>query len=60
MPGFRVARMDVHSRYLAAARDDAALQMQRDPGLETARGKALRDLLYLFGKDDAIRLLRAG
>jgi ATP-dependent DNA helicase RecG len=60
LPGFRVARMDVHSKYLAVARDDAALQMQRDPGLETARGKALRDLLYLFGKDDAIRLLRAG
>ncbi|HTK13440.1 MAG TPA: ATP-dependent DNA helicase RecG [Xanthobacteraceae bacterium] len=60
MPGFRVARMEVHSKYLAAARDDAALQMQRDPALETARGKALRDLLYLFGKDDAIRLLRAG
>jgi ATP-dependent DNA helicase RecG len=45
---------------IEAARDDAALALQRDPLLETPRGQALRLLLYLFERDDAIRLLRAG
>ncbi len=34
--------------------------VERDPGLESERGQALRLLLYLFGRDAAIRLLRAG
>ncbi|MBX9826035.1 MAG: ATP-dependent DNA helicase RecG [Xanthobacteraceae bacterium] len=60
MPGFRVARIEVHARLLAAARDDAALILSRDPALATPRGEALRHLLYLFERDEAIRLLRAG
>ena len=60
LPGFHLARLDVHGKYLGAARDDAALVLARDPGLATARGTALRHLLYLFGKDEAIRLIRAG
>ena len=59
-PGFRIARLEVHGKYLGAARDDAALILSRDPKLESARGKALRNLLYLFEKDEAIRLIRAG
>jgi ATP-dependent DNA helicase RecG len=60
MPGFAVARLDVHGKYLGAARDDAALVLSRDPKLASARGEALRHLLYLFGKDEAIKLIRAG
>jgi ATP-dependent DNA helicase RecG len=60
MPGFRIARIDVHGKYLGAARDDAALVLARDPGLKSARGEALRNLLYLFGKDEAVKLIRAG
>jgi ATP-dependent DNA helicase RecG len=60
MPGFRIARIDVHGKLLAPARDDAALMLARDPELESERGKALRHLLYLFERDEAIRLLRAG
>ncbi|MEJ2433366.1 MAG: ATP-dependent DNA helicase RecG [Pseudolabrys sp.] len=60
MPGFRVARLEVHGKYLGAARDDAALVLSRDASLESERGKALRHLLYLFGKDEAIKLIRAG
>ena len=60
MPGFRVARIDVHAELIQAARDDAALVLSRDPALETPRGQALRHLLYLFERDEAIRLLRAG
>jgi ATP-dependent DNA helicase RecG len=36
------------------------LVLARDPHLETPRGEALRHLLYLFGKDEAIKLIRAG
>ena len=60
MPGFRVARIEVHRDLIEAARDDAALVLARDPGLLTPRGEALRHLLYLFERDEAIRLLRAG
>jgi len=60
LPGFQVARLEVHGKYLGAARDDAALILSRDPGLATPRGEALRHLLYLFGKDEAIKLIRAG
>ncbi len=60
MPGFRIARIDVHGKLLAAARDDATLMLSRDPTLKTPRGEALRDLLYLFARDEAIRLLGAG
>ena len=59
-PGFRIARLEVHGELLAAARDDAALALAKDPRLEGARGQALRHLLYLFEKDQAVRLLGAG
>jgi len=42
------------------ARDDARLVVERDPDLATPRGEALRLLLYLFDRDAAIRLIRAG
>jgi ATP-dependent DNA helicase RecG len=60
VPGFRIARLDVHSKYLGAARDDAALILAQDAALTTPRGQTLRALLYLFEKDDAIRLISAG
>jgi ATP-dependent DNA helicase RecG len=60
MPGFRVARIEMHGKLLTAARDDAALILSRDPDLASPRGEALRHLLYLFERDEAIRLLRAG
>jgi ATP-dependent DNA helicase RecG len=59
-PGFQVARIEFHSDLLEAARDDARLILSRDPDLQSERGEALRLLLYLFGRDDAVRLLRAG
>ncbi|MFZ3357596.1 MAG: ATP-dependent DNA helicase RecG, partial [Xanthobacteraceae bacterium] len=59
-PGFHIARIGVHGKLLAAARDDAELILGRDPKLKSPRGQALRDLLYLFARDEAIRLLEAG
>jgi len=60
MPGFRLARLEVHSKLLSAAREDAALVLNRDPRLASPRGAALRQLLYVFARDEAIRLLGAG
>jgi ATP-dependent DNA helicase RecG len=34
--------------------------LSRDPQLNSPRGEALRALLYLFARDEAIRLLGAG
>ncbi|HEY0282780.1 MAG TPA: hypothetical protein VGC27_09170, partial [Rhizomicrobium sp.] len=57
---FRLADLSVHGELLAAARDDAKLVLARDPDLRSPRGEALRVLLYLFGRDEAVRYLRAG
>ncbi len=59
-PGFLVARLEHHADLLEVARDDARLVLSRDPELQGDRGAALRLLLYLFGRDEAVRLLRAG
>ena len=60
MPGFRVANLEVHRHLLSAANDDARLVLARDPNLTSQRGEALRTLLYLFERDEAVRLLRSG
>jgi ATP-dependent DNA helicase RecG len=60
MPGFRIARIEIHGRLVGAARDDAQLALAKDPTLTSGRGEALRHLLYLFERDEAIRLIQAG
>jgi ATP-dependent DNA helicase RecG len=60
MPGFHIARIEAHGKLIGAARDDAKLLLARDPGLTSPRGEALRNLLYLFERDEAVRLIRAG
>jgi len=57
---FRLADLGQHAELLQAARDDAKLVLETDPHLTGARSEALRILLYLFERDDAIRLLSAG
>lgn len=57
---FRMADPVAHADLLAVAHDDARLVLARDPDLKSARGEALRVLLYLFGRDEAVRYLRAG
>ena len=59
-PEFRIADLARDGDLLAMADDDAKLILNRDPDLQSERGKALRALLYLFGKDSAVPLLRAG
>ena len=60
MPFFRLAKLDHHADLMEIARDDARLILNQDPDLRSERGDALRTLLYLFGKDEAVRLLRSG
>ncbi|UMY16868.1 ATP-dependent DNA helicase RecG [Methylobacterium organophilum] len=60
LAAFRLARLESDGDLLEAARDDARLIVERDPGLTSPRGEALRVLLYLFERDAAIRLIGAG
>ncbi len=57
---FRMADPVAHADLLAVAHDDARLIIARDPDLKSPRGEALRTLLYLFGRDEAVRYLRTG
>ena len=59
-PGFRIASLEAHADLLQIARRDAAYLIERDPDLTSERGKAVRSLLYLFRRDEAIRFLHAG
>ncbi len=60
MEAFRLADPSAHDDLLQIAHDDAKLILARDPELKTPRGDTLRVLLYLFGRDEAVRYLRAG
>lgn len=57
---FRLADLSVHGELLATARDDAKLIIDKDPALTGPRSTALRSLLYLFERDQAIQYLRSG
>jgi ATP-dependent DNA helicase RecG len=59
-PGFRLASLEAHGDLLEVARKDAAYMIEKDPELTSPRGEALRTLLYLYRRDEAIRFLRAG
>jgi ATP-dependent DNA helicase RecG len=57
---FRLASPDQVAALAPAAMDDARLLVDRDGGLDSARGKAARILLYLMERDAAVGLLRGG
>jgi ATP-dependent DNA helicase RecG len=60
LPGYRIARSDVHAQLITQARDEALRIMKDNPKLEGERGQALRCLLYLYERDEAVPLLGAG
>jgi ATP-dependent DNA helicase RecG len=60
LPGYRIARTDVHAQLISQARDEALRVMKDNPKLTGARGEALRALLYLFERDEALALIGAG
>ena len=59
LPAFRLADLAAHGELLAAARDDARLVLERDPDLKSARGRALKVLLYLFERDAVVKYAQA-
>ena len=60
LPGYRIARPEVHAQLIAQARDEAVRIMQDNPRLKGERGEALRCLLYLYERDEALPLIGAG
>jgi ATP-dependent DNA helicase RecG len=60
LPGFRLADLAAHGPLLTQARDEARRIVDENPRLEGARGDALRLLLNIFERGEAIRLLRGG
>lgn len=60
MPEFRLAHPYSHASLLAEARMDAEAIFKDNPELEGERGDALRTLLYLFERDEAIVYFRSG
>jgi ATP-dependent DNA helicase RecG len=60
LPGYRIARPGVHAQLIAQARDEALRIMKDNPKLEGDDGAALRCLLYLFERDEAVPLIGAG
>jgi len=57
---FRLAGPERTAALIETATQDARLLVDRDGGLEGERGRAARTALYLFERDAAVGLLRAG
>ncbi|MEM1379242.1 MAG: ATP-dependent DNA helicase RecG [Pseudomonadota bacterium] len=59
-PSFALGSVTDHASLLEMASADAKMIVNDDPDLKSPRGEALRSLLYLFSRDDAVRRLRSG
>ena len=59
-PGFKLAQLDVHGGLLPLARDAAQRVIDADADLVGPNGAAIRTLLHIFEREDAIRLIEAG
>src|SRR6202000_2380278 len=60
LPGYRIARTDVHAQLIAQARDEALRIIKENPQMTGASGEALRCLLYLYERGEALPLMGAG
>jgi len=60
LPGFRLADAEQQERLLDIAHQDAAMLLERDPRLEGERGLAVRLLMRLFERKEAVQTLAAG
>ncbi len=59
-PGWRLADPVEHEGLLRTANRDAAVLLERDPKLTTERGRAIRLLLRMFERGEALRTLLSG
>lgn len=60
VPRFRIADLERQTALMAVAQNDARALLETDPGLEGARGRATRVLLWLMRQDRAIRWITVG
>ncbi len=60
LPQFRIAQIERQQALMEIARTDARNLLREDPALESPRGAAARQLLWLMERDHAIRLIHVG
>jgi len=60
LPGFRLADPAQHEGLLQMANRNAAVLLDRDPGLAGARGRAVVELMRMFDRGVGFRTLEAG
>ena len=60
LPEFKLVDFAEHADLIELARDDARMIVAKDPELKSERGGALRHLLYLFERDEGVRLMQSG
>lgn len=60
LPRFRVADLERHASLMAIAQRDARKFLSEDPELRSARGHAVRVLLWLMEQDKAVKYLSVG
>ncbi|RJL01892.1 ATP-dependent DNA helicase RecG [Paracoccus siganidrum] len=60
LPRFRIGDLEHQAGLMAVARQDARNLLERDPALDSPRGRAVRFLMWLMQQDQAIRLISVG
>lgn len=60
LPRFRIADLERQAGLMAVAQTDARRLLGDDPALTSARGRAVRHLMWLLDQDRAIQLIRVG
>lgn len=60
LPRFHIGDLEHQAGLMSVARQDARALLGRDPSLESARGKAVRFLMWFMQQDQAIRLISVG
>jgi len=60
LPELKMVDFTEHADLIELARDDARLIINNDPELKGKRSDALRHLLYLFERDEGVRLMQSG
>ena len=60
LPRFRIADLERQAALMTLAQNDARKLLVDDPALDSARGQAVRTLLWLMEQDKAIRLISVG
>ncbi|MGZ3217209.1 ATP-dependent DNA helicase RecG [Paracoccus sp. T5] len=60
LPRFRIADLEHQAGLMSVARQDARNLLERDPTLDSPRGRMVRLLMWLMQQDQAIRLIQVG